>query len=100
MSDVQTDDLTFVRRDIGLALLGALVANVGVGLGALDQAFFAIAGIAGVWVFVVLWHLGWRLAFPRRMAPGGQDRVMLVVATLGGLVLAGLLAVVAILLLD
>jgi hypothetical protein len=75
---VQRDmSLDFVRTDIGVAILGVLTSQVGTAfllLAAGDDAAegYAVVGaifvlVGGIAAFSSLWHLGWRLAFPRKI---------------------------------
>lgn len=61
-----SSDLSFLRQDIGLAILGTLVGNAGIAfwLATDQEGFYVLSGLGGLLAFVALWHLGWRLAFP------------------------------------
>lgn len=58
--------LGFVRQDIGLALLGALISSVASALVLYSEFFALLLAPSALLTLGALWHLGWRLAFPPR----------------------------------
>ncbi len=86
------NDLTFVRFDLGWALLASLTSGLGVALAALwGEESLILTVLGGVVAFVALWHLGWRLAFPGWRSSLGDMGVLLAV----GLVVVVAVAIAA-----
>lgn len=85
---MESKDWSFVPQDIGAALLGWLIAGVGSTVWAAGAEWGAVPTlIGGLWAFVALWHLGWRLAFP--------DGFTLRGVTTGGLMIAAPIVLLA-----
>lgn len=65
---MESRDWSFVPQDIGLALLGWLIAGIGTWILVIDTEWAAWGAlpalVGGLLGFMSLWHLGWRLAFP------------------------------------
>lgn len=115
---VQRDmSLGFVRTDIGVAILGVLISQVGTAfliLAADDDTAdgYAVVGalfvlVGGIAAFSSLWHLGWRLAFPPKIRGARAPREERLprtaaerrqIALLVGLPLVAVVAVTAIIL--